>query len=146
MNRRNLHVGKSMSEKDRYSRYVKRRDYSPTLDEKPIFNPSNQSVEDFSKPTITEKRSVNKTQHILDYFSNNWVGILMAIIIAIITWLMVDAKTDIAVINTSIEYQNEDINELNTDVNSQSIKNNDQDLKINENKFRIDNIEKSEQK
>ncbi len=142
MNRRTAHVGKSKQEKRNYLTYIKWLDYEPTVDETLGFAESDEPGEDLTVPTLKRKRSINTKQHVMEYFSENWLNYVIGLIALTLVFLMYDSKLELAKIDVGLAVQKENISSIKSDTKQQGQENHAQDIKINENRYRIDSLEK----
>ena len=56
MSNRNSHTGKSIRQRNEYSKYINKHDYEPTLNESLQFNNTENPEEDFSESETSQKR------------------------------------------------------------------------------------------
>ena len=141
MDRRNIHTGKSSSDRERYVRYIKKTDYEPTVDERISLGHSDLEGEEFQEPTSKRKRKISTKEKLLDHFGEHWVEWLVTIALGVLYFLMSASKIDITRIEGHIESHKEKISNLETDSKNQNKTDHDQDLQINENLIRISNLE-----
>jgi len=142
MAKRKIHKGKSRSSREQYNRYIKTRDYEPTVDDTLSFSQSDQSGEELGEPTSTRKRKVNTKQYILEHLSENWLNYVVVMATIVLVYLMYDSKVDLACIDVNITAQKEDISDLELETKQQIKKNYSQDVDINENRVRLDTLER----
>lgn len=142
MNRKKSHVGKSQASREAYTRYIKKLDYESTVEEPTPFVSTTESGEELLTQTSNRKRRISLSDKFIEHFSENWIGWVICIAIAILYFTLIDSKVDLARINTNIENIKEDINSIKNDIKEQDKKNHDQDLSIKENSIRISNVEK----
>lgn len=142
---RKSHVGKSKLAREGYSRYIRRLDYEPTLEEPGPFKPSHEAGEESGEATSDRKRPVKISEKVKDHVLNNWINWLIGAAIVVMVFLMVDSKIDLAKINTTIDRLKTDVQSLIGDVKTINEKNHQQDLAIKEDNLRINSLEQSKE-
>lgn len=145
MNSRYSHKAKTHRERGSYSKYIKRLDYSPTIDETLPFPSSEKAGEDLSEPTTKRARKIPFQDKIKDHFADNFINWIVGATIFIFIFLVYDSKIDIARLNSNIGTFKESISELKEYAKSNLSQLHTHDLKIQENKIRIENL-KDQQK
>ena len=142
MNKRTEHAGKSRMAREAYSRYIRKLDYDPTVEEPVPFSPSNEGGEELAEPTSQRKRKSSIGNALKDHFSENWVNWLVSGIIIILLFLMIDSKVDLAKISTSIDNVKESISSFVSDSKEGRDKDHEQDLVLKEHSMQIIQLEK----
>ena len=123
-----------------YRDYIKRQDYSPTVDETLSFPSSEKSEEDFSEPTTKRVRNVSLQDKIKEYVLENYINWIVGGVLVLLVFLMYGSKLDISTLNSSVSNIKENILELKGSTRGNLTKLHDQDLKIQENKLRIEHF------
>ena len=146
MNKRNSHTAKTRDARDAYSRYIRKLDYEPTVEEPAPFSPSNESGEELAEPTSSQKRKMSIINAIKDHFSENWVNWLVSGAIIILIFLMIDSKVDLAKISTSIDNAKESISTLISDSKELRENAHGQALVLKEHEMQIIQLEKESER
>jgi hypothetical protein len=146
MNKRDMHVGKSRMAREAYSRYIRKLDYDPTVDEPVPFSPSNESGEELSEPTSKRKRKASFNNALKDHFSNNLMSWLVSGVLVILFFLMFDSKVDLAKISTTIDTIKENVASLVESAKNTQNKDHEQDLALKEHSMQIIQLEKENER
>lgn len=141
MNKRGKHVGKSAVARETYSRYLKNIDCEPTVNDQVALSPSTEGGEELREPTSKRKRKVSLGHNLQEHFREHWAEWFFGGVVAIVAWLMVDAKIDLARIETNAENQKGNISDLQNGEQKIIDKNQDQDLTLREHSVRLSNVE-----
>jgi hypothetical protein len=141
MNRRERHVGKSPMAREFYSRYLKKIDCEPTVDDQIALSPSTEGGVELREPTSKRKRTVNTGQKLQEHFQDHWVEWLFGSIVALTAWSVIYARIDLVRIETNQITQKESITVIQSGTQKASDKNQEQDLTLREHSLRISNVE-----
>lgn len=141
MTKRSNHVGRSHGERDSYSRYIRSRDYEPTVDETIALGCSDVGGEELREPTTKRKRQDNAGEHIKSHLKQHWLEWTICAAIAVFFFLMVDSKIFIARMDVRVESLNGSVIDLKGQVKDLNSKNNEQDLTLKEHSIHLSNIE-----
>jgi len=140
---RDVHVGKSQTERDVYARYIKKQDYEPTINESISLGDSDQAGQELKEPTELRKRPTSLNERIEDHIETHWLEWLLAIIIALISYLSFDTKIDIARIYERLTSQFQALKELKDAAKDETQTNQAQQLLLREHAIKLQNMEDS---
>jgi hypothetical protein len=160
MSKQTSHRSKTIPERVSYQNYIKEKQEDSTVDDSLNFHPSSQAGSVLSQPTSKRKREIPTREKIKNHLIQHWIEWLVAIILAVMVYFVVDAKVNFAVINTNLVNQQKQMDKLETSVNTNfqqirdqfddfnksfdDIKSNyfSQEMIVNEIKIRVEYIEK----
>jgi len=131
-NKGNPHLPKSPDERSAYHRYLAHLQGQPTVDDSMDFDPTPQAGEELAEQTSKRKRRIPASQTIGDYVKKNWVSLLIAALLAISSYFMINSRIDIAIIKTNLSYQQQQLEQANTAIENLVNSNHSQDLLIEE--------------
>jgi|GEM_PF-1611742 len=142
MSRNRGHASKNRFERDYYTRYIKSKDYEPTVDESLKFEDSSDSKPDYSEPTSNKSRKISLKYQLEDYVKENWIPGVITLIVIIGGYFMVTSQITMGKIETLLFKMDEDVKEIKEDIkgtNNELSKINDQSK---ENSWKLDQLEK----
>lgn len=142
MKPRDVHVNKSIQQRQGYWRYIEGLDYDPTVDEKIAFGQTEDGGEELGEASSKRRRGIKLSTRLADHFSENWVNWLFAVAAIVLLFLMSESKVGIARLETKMETVNEDIRTLQGQVGDINKANEKRDISIDENKIRIEFLQK----
>ena len=135
-NRRNPHLPKNPDERSAYHRYLSHLQGQPTVDDSMDFDPTPQAGEELAEQTSKRKRRIPVSQTMSDYVKKNWVSLLIAALLVISSYYMINSRIDIAIIKTNLSYQQQQVEKANTSIDNLLNSDHSQDLLIQE--FQLD--------
>jgi len=141
MTKRTLHVGKSSQEKTSYIKQLQNLNYEPTVEPKPIFYESDDSVEEIPGQISAESRP----QTIRDSISGikkYWAQVLIAILVMFVGLFLYNISRDIGSLQGSLIEIKNIIQNFQDKLQKIEDKVQGQGLEIREQKVRIDYLEK----
>lgn len=141
MNKRNRHVGKSPAARESYYRYLKNIDCEPTVDDQIALSPSTEAGEELCEPTTTRRRKISAGRQFKDHISEHWIEWLFGVGVVVAVWFMVDARIDMACVETNVDTHKGNISDLQADVQKGVDKNQEQDLTLREHQVRLTAVE-----
>ena len=143
MSKRDNHIAKSTAAKEAYARYLKNVDCEPTVNDQIALSPSTEGGEELREPTSKRRRPVSAGQKLQDHFQEHWVEWLFGGVVAIVVWLMLDARVDLSRIEANAGAQKDNITDLKDDAKLSNQKNQEQDLTLREHSVRLSVVEKT---
>lgn len=146
MSKRDMHVGKTRAAREAYSRYIRKLDNDPTIEEPVPFSSSNESGEELIEPTSKRKRKVSFGNALKEHFSNNWISWMVSVAIFILFFLMLDSKVDLAKISTTIDAIKEKVASLVDSSKDTQNKDHEQDLVLKEHSMQIIQLERENER
>lgn len=146
MSRNKGHASKSRFERDYYTRYIKSRDYEPTVDESLKFEDSSDSKPDYSEPTTNKSRKVSLKHQLEDYIKENWIPGAIGLIVVIGGYFMGSSQISMGKIETLLFKMDEDVKEIKEDIKGSNTKLDKIDDQSKENSWKLDQIEKERER
>lgn len=141
MDKRSFHTGKSQASRDQYGRYIKKLNYEPTIVETIPLGNSDEGGEELEKPKLTRKRKKDPSLILKNHIVEHWFEYLFAGVIAVLMYLMIDSKIDMARMDSHAQYQKDSIDSLGKDSKEIGIKVNEQNLILREHSLRLSTVE-----
>ncbi len=146
MSRQKGHTPKNRLERDYYTRYIKSRDYEPTVDESLKFEDSSDSKPDYSEPTTNKSRKVSLKHQLEDYLRENWIPGVIGLIVVIGGYFMISSQITMGKIETLLFKMDEDVKEIKDDIKGSNDKLDKIDDQSKENSWKLDQIEKERER
>jgi len=142
MSSRYTHIGKSKKEKEYYTQKIHKLDNEPTVDDSLSFPGSDSTEEDLSVSKTQKIQRINSADKIAEHIKNNWIGWLIVIIAAALSFFIYHFNGDIGEVKGRLFGISNDINRIESLVKENIDENHKQDLFINENRIRMNFLEK----
>jgi cell division protein FtsL len=154
--KRNLsgHVGKTRSEKQFYSDYIKSKDYTPTVDDSLKFNETTDDENEFALEKNKKRRKRPIGEILSEKWEEYWFHVISGIVALVLSFFMIDAKVGLAQLFERTNNINSNVNEVKSliketkdEINNSLEKiedaNHQQDLLIKENQIKIEHENKN---
>jgi len=138
------HTGKSRFEKEYYNNYIKKQESESTVDEGLEFKNSDSPENEYSVAKVEAQRPIPIKYQIYKHLKEKWIEYAVIIFIAIISWLMVYSRIDIATILEKLSNVEKRIDKVEIKVEENKDYNHQQDLKIQKNELNIQNSKKKD--
>jgi hypothetical protein len=135
-----------MAERSYYGKYIRKLDYSPTIEEKLPFSGSDESKEDLSEPTAKKARPIPFQQRFSDHISENYISWIIGIVVIIFVFLMYGAKIDISDIKIHIDIIRGDVTELKGLTKENAEKSHKHDMELQKNSIHIKSLKEEMKK
>lgn len=147
------HIPKSINERRYYHDFIKNQDYVPTVDDSLNFEETTNNDKEFKVEENKRRRPKPIKEQLIDHFTERWITYVIGVLTFVFSYLMFNAKVDIARIfvkteniEKNVDKVSSDIKELNnkTDqkIDALKEKSNEQDMKIKENEIKLEYLKR----
>lgn len=143
MERRSGHVGKSHRNKDYYTRYLERLDYTPTTEKEEVLSlPDSDSFEkDYSVPSVQKRRTRSFRESAGEHFRRNWLSWVAGVIALILMIFLYNISGTVGRIEGIIDGIREDLNTHAEKIEGIEEKVQEQELRLQEQSIKMEYLE-----
>lgn len=138
MKKKNNHKQKNSSERNAYGRYIKQRNYEPTMDEALEFDESANSEAYYSTQNSGSSRKRKFNDQFKDHFTENYMNWLFGLALFIGVYMIFDSKLNFAVLFERTDQMSNKIDKIESKQIHQNSQIQEQNLKIQKNALKIE--------
>lgn len=135
---RSSHVGKTISERSAYQRYIRAQPSQSTIEEATNIEPSYEAKQELTEPKSKKTREIPVSWQIGKHFEKNWISWVILILAGVAVFLLNDARADITILNNNLANQQKLVEDIQNSSQNNVEKNHSQDLLIQEIRIRLD--------
>ncbi len=135
---RSSRASKTLNERSGYYRYIRQLESQPTVAEPSEIDPSFEAKEELAEPRSKRERTIPLGLRLRDHFEKNWISWLLGAVIFVASFLVLDARTNIAILSHDLSNQQQSLDKIDTSLHENANADHDRDLLIEEIRIRLE--------